>query len=112
MQAVAERLIECAAMQVELSERDVVQMSSMQTSCALEGETIILNLKDSTYYHLDGVGARIWELVQEPKIVGELIHVLLSEYNVSPHVCAEQLREFLDTLKNKGLIDVRHAPSP
>ena len=32
-------------------------------------EVVLLNLRDGVYYGLDGVGARVWTLVQEPRTV-------------------------------------------
>ena len=38
-----------------------------QVSCDLAGEAAILNIKSGVYYGLDPVGARIWNLMQEPR---------------------------------------------
>ena len=66
----------------------------------------ILNLKTGIYYGLDGVGSRIWELVQCPKSLGEIESALLAEYEVDPGRLAPELRELCGTLAQAGLIEV------
>ena len=44
----------------------IVVASPDQVSSDLAGEIVMLNLASGTYYGLDEVGARIWNLVQQP----------------------------------------------
>lgn len=46
-------------------------------------EAVILHLGSGTYFGLDPVGARIWELMKEPKTLAEICDVMLTEYDVS-----------------------------
>ncbi|MEI7827551.1 MAG: PqqD family peptide modification chaperone [Euryarchaeota archaeon] len=71
-----------------------------QASADLGGETAILNLKNGVYYGLDPVGARIWNLIQEPRTVREVREMLLKEYDVMlTSVNAICLRSFSNLLK-------------
>jgi hypothetical protein len=69
-------------MSLNLSAQSVIVAASEQLSSNMGGETVILNLADSTYYGLDPVGTRVWDLVQEPKTVREVVDTLLQEYEV------------------------------
>jgi len=46
-------------------------------------ETVILHLGSGTYFGLDAVGARIWQLMGEGKSLNEICDVVLDEYEVS-----------------------------
>lgn len=70
----------------------------------------ILDLKAGVYYGLDEVGARIWNLLQEPKIVSEIRHTLLEEYDVEPERCERDLLALLQRLADEGLVEVADAP--
>ena len=83
-----------------------------QVSSDLGGEVAILDLKTETYYGLDRVGAKIWTLIQEPRTVEEIRNVLVSEYEVEPGRCERDLIALLQSLADKGLIEVRSAKSP
>jgi Coenzyme PQQ synthesis protein D (PqqD) len=74
----------------------------------LGGEVAILELKAGRYYGLDAVGARIWHLIQEPRIVGEIQAILLKEYDVDPEHCERDLLALLGRLADEGLIEVKN----
>ena len=78
-----------------------------QVSCDLAGEAAILNLKNGVYYGLDPVGARIWNLLQEPRTVNEIGEALLKEYDVEPERCERDLLALLQKLAAEGLIEVK-----
>ena len=60
------------SMNATISDRSVVVATKDQVSCDLAGEAAILNIKNGVYYGLDPVGARIWNLMQEPRAVAEI----------------------------------------
>jgi hypothetical protein len=84
-----------------------VMASKDQVSCDLAGEAAILNLKNSVYYGLDTVGARIWTLVQEPITVGAVRDAILREYDVEPQQCERDLLDLLRKLAAEGLIEIK-----
>ena len=86
-----------------------VMASTDQVSCDLAGEAAILNLKNSVYYGLDTVGARIWTLVQEPITVGAVRDAMLREYDVEPERCERDLIDLLQKLAAEGLIAIKSA---
>jgi hypothetical protein len=78
-----------------------------QVSSDLGDEIAILHLNAGVYYGLDGVGARIWDLIQEPRTVEEVRDVLVSEYEVEPDRCESDLITLLQRLADEGLIEVK-----
>jgi hypothetical protein len=85
----------------------IVVAAKEQVSCPLGEESAVLNLKNSVYYGLDSVGARVWTLLQQPRSVGELRDTLLSEYDVEARRCEQDLLALLETMRNEGLIEIR-----
>ena len=45
-------------------------------------ETVILNMESGTYFGLDPVGARIWQLIEAGKALAEICNVMLEEFEV------------------------------
>lgn len=90
-----------------LSVESVVVAASEQVSCPLGEESAILNLKNSVYYGLDSVGARVWNLLREAKSVSALRDTLLDEYDVEAERCERDLLELLEKMRGEGLIEVR-----
>ena len=95
------------SMSPTISDRSVVVAAKDQVSCDLAGEAAILNIKNGVYYGLDPVGARIWNLMQEPRAVAEIQTAITDEYDVEPERCARDLVGLLEKLLAEGLIEVR-----
>ena len=90
-----------------ISTENVVVASEEHVSADLDSESVILSLKNGTYYGLDPLGAHIWELIQEPRQVLEVRDAILSEYDVGAEQCETDLIALLDQLKSEGLIEVK-----
>jgi hypothetical protein len=90
-----------------ISGSSVVVVAKDQISCDLAGEAAILNVKTGLYYGLDPVGARIWDLMQQPLPVAEIQNAITSEYDVEPERCASDLAELLQKLLAEGLIEIK-----
>jgi len=73
-------------------------------SCDLDGEAAILNLKDGVYYGLDPVGAKIWNLIQKPKTIDDVVEVIWNEYNVDKNRCKDDIFELVEKLLDNGLV--------
>ena len=94
-------------MDESLRTSSIVVAAKEQVSCPLGEEAAVLNLKNSVYYGLDSVGARVWTLLQQPRSIGELRDTLLSEYEVEARRCEQDLLALLESMRSEGLIEVR-----
>ncbi len=89
-----------------ISERSTIVVTKDQVSADLNGEAAILNLKTSTYFGLNTVGASIWKLVREPKTVNQIRDAIIQEYDVEPDRCEHDILELLQELSKHGLIEI------
>ncbi len=89
-----------------ISERTTVVATKNQVYADLSGEAAILDLKTSTYFGLNTVGASIWKLIQKPKKVSEIQNAILEEYDVEPGRCEHDILELLEELSKHGLIEI------
>jgi hypothetical protein len=94
-----------------MSNDTIIVAAEDQVSSDLGGEVAILDLKVGVYYGLDEVGARVWELIQEPRAVGDVRDILLKEYDVAPERCERDLFALLERLAERGLVEVRDEAS-
>jgi len=72
----------------------------------LEGESVILDLDSESYFGLDEVGTRMWQLVTESPSIQVAFEALAEEYEVEPETLREDLGELIGTLLDRGLIEV------
>jgi hypothetical protein len=92
----------------KVSVDSTVVASDGQVSSDFGEEVAILDFKAGVYYGLDDVGARVWQLVQEPREVREIRNVLLDEYEIEPDRCERDLIELLRSLAGEELIEINN----
>jgi hypothetical protein len=93
---------------MNINDDSIITVTQDQVYTNLEDEVVILSLKGGVYYGLNPVGARIWNLIQEPRTVKEIFDIILSEYEVEPKRCKEDLLRLLQELASRRLIKVSH----
>ncbi|MDB4947880.1 MAG: hypothetical protein JWM27_529 [Gemmatimonadetes bacterium] len=86
---------------------DVIVATADQVAAEVGDEVVILNLRDEVYYGLGAVGARIWELIQQPTPVRRIRDTVVAEYDVAEADAERDLLELLAELAARGLVDVR-----
>jgi len=94
-----------------ITSASVVAAARDQVSARVEGEFVILNLADEVYYGLDGVGARVWELLSEPRAVSDVAAAIAAEYEVEADTAERDLLALLDELAGRRLVEVHDPPS-
>jgi len=72
----------------------------------LEDEAVLLNLKTGTYFGLDAVGTRVWQLIVERGALADVLQAMLQEYEVDPGVVERDLLDLVGRLCAKGLAEV------
>lgn len=77
-----------------------------QVSSDLDGEAVILNLNSGVYFGLNPVGARVWELLQQPRTINEICGAMHQEFGVDPDRCQRDMIELLEHMRTEGLVDV------
>ena len=76
---------------------------------SIAGETIIVPIKNKVgdldaIYTLNEVGSTIWELIDGKKSVSQIVEEIYTTYNVTPEEAEKDTLEFLNTLKESGLL--------
>ncbi len=69
-------------------------------------DAFLLNTKTNKYYGLEKVGARLWQLLTEGKLLKDAHQILLSEYDVQANQLEQDLLELLENLKKNELVEI------
>ena len=67
-------------------------------------EILQFNMDDGSYYALNEVGYRIWELCDGTHGMAEIVCALAKEYGVPAEIIETDILELLDDLRSKNLI--------
>lgn len=83
--------------------RRLIPSSDAATS-AVGDETVILHLTNGTYYGLDPVGTRIWEMLKDDVSSSDICRRLAAEYDVEQATIEADARRFLGELEAQGIL--------
>lgn len=70
----------------------------------LDGEVGMIHIETGKYYSFENVSSSIWHLIESPIYVNQVVHSLMSEYEVDEATCSEQTLQFLNTLLDLNLV--------
>ena len=69
-----------------------------------QGQTVLLRMDDGSYYALDDVGARVWELCDGERTLGDVIAALCSEFAAAEKTVRTDVLEFVSQLSGEHLL--------
>lgn len=90
----------------KLSRSSKIVVSKDVVSCDLGGETAMLDMKEGIYYGLNEMGTIIWEYIQEPITIQEIVDKILVEYEVDEETCFRDLVELVEAMSKNGLVKI------
>jgi coenzyme PQQ biosynthesis protein PqqD len=67
-------------------------------------DVLLFNMDDGSYYALNEVGNRIWELCDGTHRVEQLVGMLAKEYDAPAEIIETDILELLEDLRSKNLI--------
>ncbi len=86
---------------------DVFCVSPNQVASAVGQDVAILDLDHSIYYGLDAVGSRIWELLQQPTPLTQVVSTLVDEFEVDDATASSDVLALVQELLDKKLVERR-----
>jgi len=72
----------------------------------VEGEAVILSLKNGAYYGLDEIGTRLWNHLIDSHSIADACNRIRGEYDVSAEELDKDMREFLERLLELRLVEI------
>ena len=73
-------------------------------STTIDGETVILDTQRGKYYGFNDVGTEVWDFLQQPHTVEEVVQQLMSSYDVTYDRCRSDVESLLAELLEKQLV--------
>jgi len=64
----------------------------------------MLSISKGKYYNLGEVGGTIWEALQAPSSVKDVVNIIEATYEISPEIAKKDVFKFLEQLLGEALI--------
>jgi len=90
-----------------LTLNSVIQRDPEVIFSEADQDLIMVSIATGSYYGLSDVAREIWDAIERPKKVSDLIDSLTASYDVDSSLCEEQTLSFLETLLDEGLVQVK-----
>lgn len=69
---------------------------------ALDGNQVMMHLNAEMYYGLNPIAKRIWEIIDQPRELDQIVLTLMDEYDVDYDQCVREVTVFLEkAVKNE-----------
>jgi Coenzyme PQQ synthesis protein D (PqqD) len=85
----------------------VVQRDPEIMAAEADKDLVMVSIANGLYYAVSDVAREIWETIERPKKVSDLIDDLARTYNIDRTKCEEETLSFLEDLRIEGLLKVR-----
>ena len=72
----------------------------------VNNELMMLNVEQGAYYSLDPIAAEIWQLLESPLPVQDIVTALQVRYAVALEECQKDVLSFLGKLYENGMIEL------
>ncbi|NRF90542.1 lasso peptide biosynthesis PqqD family chaperone [Paenibacillus frigoriresistens] len=89
-----------------ISLQDVVVQGKGNIVSDMGGEKVMLSVHNGKYYNLGEIGGKIWDSIEAPITVIQLVMTLMADYEVDQSECEQQVISFLTHLMDEKLIGV------
>jgi hypothetical protein len=74
-------------------------------------DLVMVSIANGLYYGVSDVAREIWEAIEQPKKIFDLVNDLSATYNVNRAVCEEETLSFLENLRAEHLLQAQDEPS-
>lgn len=87
----------------------LVKRKSDFISSEIDGNTVMMSIEEGKYYGMNTVASDIWNLLENPIMVSEMIGLLSNQYDIDAQQCEKEVFNFLATLLENHLIEIETA---
>src|SRR5262245_62952277 len=89
----------------------IVQRDPDVIAAEADQDLVMVSIANGAYYGVSDVAREIWEAIEQPKKVSDLIDDLTANYKVERSLCEQEILSFLQSLLTEHLLQVRDATS-
>jgi hypothetical protein len=95
-----------------ISIEDIVSWADDIIASDIDDEKVMMCIEKGKYYKLDPVGRSIWDMIEKPVKVSDVINALIEKYDVDRETCEHDVLAFLEELDEGGILQVSLAAGP
>jgi len=84
----------------------IVQRDPDVIAAEADRDLVMVSIANGLYYGVSDVAREIWETIEQPKKIADLIDDLAGAYSIDRATCEAETLSFLEDLRAEGLLKV------
>ena len=72
----------------------------------IDDDLVMMDIAKGSYFSLNSVATRIWQLLETPLTFEALCGLLVAEYDIGPDQCRADVDEYLSRMQGLGLVKI------
>lgn len=89
---------------MKLTKETIIQRNNDILASDIDGEKVMMSIQQGEYYGLGKTGSFIWDHIEQPISIQELVDLITEKYDVNKDQCFQDILPFLNDLAEKKLI--------
>ncbi|MDY6801296.1 MAG: lasso peptide biosynthesis PqqD family chaperone [Bacteroidota bacterium] len=89
---------------MKLTKETIIQRNIDILASDIDGEKVMMSIQQGEYYGLGKTGSFIWDNIEKPITINDLVDLITEKYKVSKEQCLKDILPFLNDLAEKKLI--------
>ena len=89
-----------------LTDTSIAARADNKVAAEIGDDVVILDIESGFYFQLNKSGARIWGLLEQPESLAGLCAKVEAAFEVDAETCRAEVTEFLELMRDKGLVTV------
>jgi hypothetical protein len=81
--------------------------NSSVNAAPLDNETVLMSTEGNRYFSLNSLGSDIWELLEHPRSIPDLVSAIQADYDVEEDQARQDVIEFLEVLQARKLVSTQ-----
>ncbi|MFA6009451.1 MAG: lasso peptide biosynthesis PqqD family chaperone [Desulfobacteraceae bacterium] len=90
-----------------ISTNSIISQNKDIVASDIDDEKVMMSMEKGYYYGLDSIGRSVWDLIEKPMAVSDLINALLLQFDVDRKTCERDVLAFLEELNADGIVQVQ-----
>jgi Coenzyme PQQ synthesis protein D (PqqD) len=93
-----------------LTLNSIIQRDPEVIAAEADQDLVMVSIPTGYYYGVSDVARAIWDAIERPQKISDLIENLMASYHVDLATCRDQTLAFLETLCEERLLQVNDDP--
>jgi Coenzyme PQQ synthesis protein D (PqqD) len=89
---------------LQITIESILVQDSEPVGADLDGGRVLLSLRAGAYFNFNPMASEIWQMLAEPRRVGDILSVLRDDHDVDAETVARDVTPFLQTLVDHRLV--------